>query len=115
MALREYVLWLIAEECAEVAQRCSKAARFGPDEVMPGQDLDNVERLSEEVLDLLAVLDIASDHGLVRLGAEEQKLDRLRAKRLKVARYMGYSIELGTLDPDDSALGTALRDSEVKP
>jgi hypothetical protein len=98
MKLAEYVLWLVAEECAEVAQRCSKAARFGPDEVMAGQSLDNVQRLSEEVWDLLAVLDIAGDLGLVRLGSEQEKLDRLQAKRMKVARYMGYSLELGTLD-----------------
>lgn len=97
MKLEEYVLWLLAEECAEVAQRCAKSARFGPHESQLGH-ADNVTRLSDEVWDLLTVLDIASDLGLVDMGTEAEKADRLQAKRLKIARFMGYSVSLGTLD-----------------
>ena len=45
----------MAEECSEVAQRISKALRFGLEEIQPGQDLKNSERIYQEMSDLLTV------------------------------------------------------------
>jgi NTP pyrophosphatase (non-canonical NTP hydrolase) len=52
----EHLLTIAAEECAEIAQRISKAQRFGLDEIQPGQGYDNAERINEEFNDLIAVL-----------------------------------------------------------
>lgn len=59
MDKEQYYLQLIAEECAEIIQVCSKAARFGIDNYPPKQpDITNRIRLKEEVNDLLAVLQL---------------------------------------------------------
>lgn len=46
----------LAEECAEVIQRVSKQLRFGRDEVQPGQQQANHERLRDELLDVLVAI-----------------------------------------------------------
>lgn len=48
---RELLIVLI-EECSEVQKRATKAMRFGLDEIQPGQDLTNRQRLSREVGDV---------------------------------------------------------------
>lgn len=52
MTKREYLLVCLMEECAEVAQRASKALRFGLDEVQQGKDLSNEQLIVEELRDL---------------------------------------------------------------
>lgn len=59
------ILTILVEECAEVQQRASKLLRFGRDEVERGQPLSNRDRLSLELGDLCAVIEMAADHGLV--------------------------------------------------
>lgn len=48
-----------------VIKRATKTIRFGADEVQPGQEQSNKERLSTEVGDLLAILDFATAAGLI--------------------------------------------------
>jgi NTP pyrophosphatase (non-canonical NTP hydrolase) len=87
----EHLLFTLAEECAEVAQRASKAARFGLDEVQPGQMLTNRERIVQELNDLYAMaemLDLAT-------------VDRtaIATKKDKVMRFMDYAERCGSLQP----------------
>lgn len=88
----EHLLWVLAEECAEVAQRASKAARFGMDEVQPGQALTNEERLWQEMNDLCAAGEM-----LITLRCQGG-LDRgaVDAKKTKVEKFLLYSTECGT-------------------
>ena len=51
------LLEILIEECAEVQQRATKALRFGLKEVQPGQNLNNIERMSEELGDVFCVLE----------------------------------------------------------
>ncbi len=89
MTREQYILNCLAEECAEVAQRASKAIRFGMDEIQPGQEHDNKTRLEAELGDLMGVCDML---GIVpRLGERE-------AKAARVERYMELSRSLGRLD-----------------
>jgi len=89
----EHLLTTLAEECAEVAQRCSKALRFGLVEKQPGQDLTNAQRIEAEMADLIAVYGMLVDLGhvqpLVYLS--------LAGKRRKVESYLAYSATCGTL------------------
>jgi phosphoribosyl-ATP pyrophosphohydrolase len=96
MTETQYLLGCLAEECAEVAIRASKAQRFGLDEVQPGQGLSNGQRIIEEVNDLFAVLEMLTPHGLSLDGI----LDKgpVEAKKAKVARFMDYSREQGMLE-----------------
>lgn len=87
----QYLLSCLAEECAEVAQRASKALRFGMKEVQPGQDKSNARRLSDEMTDLVTVYS-----WLVQTA--NPNLQPSREKSMKIKKYMEYSRELGILE-----------------
>jgi hypothetical protein len=97
---KEHLLTIVAEECVEVAQRCSKALRFGLEEIQPGQSLTNAARIYQEYADLKAAMELLHAHcvsmadGLPSLGA------MVDAKHAKIAEFMKLSARCGTLsDP----------------
>ena len=66
-----YLLICLIEECAEIIQRVCKAIRFGMDEIQPGQDLNNLERISQEVDDfqgITTMLDTECDLRVLRFN-----------------------------------------------
>ena len=88
MTVRQYVLGQLAQECAEVAHRASKAQHFGMDEIEPGQALTNRVRLQGELDDLIAVAEM--------LDLDIRPSNETRhAKHAKVTRMLGYARELG--------------------
>ncbi len=89
----EHLLCCLAEECSEVAQRVSKAMRFGLYEEEPGQALNNSKRISVELSDLMAVVEMLQDVGAI--GSIEQRL--ILDKKEKVKDYLEYSKHCGTL------------------
>lgn len=58
--LRE-ILIILQEECAEVIVDISKCFRFGPDQIMEGQELSNIQRLEKELGDLQAMIELLTD------------------------------------------------------
>jgi NTP pyrophosphatase (non-canonical NTP hydrolase) len=84
------LLIVLMEECAEVAQRASKAARFGMDEVQPGQPDTNLIRIAREMGDLTGTLRALLD--TVRPDLAETfhsaVIDAERAKSGKLARFL---------------------------
>jgi NTP pyrophosphatase (non-canonical NTP hydrolase) len=94
----EHLLTCLAEECAEVAQRVSKALRFGLSEVQPGQASDNADRIADEVGDLISVIGILVDEGIIPDPIPDQ-----REKLAKIERFMAISREQGTLDDQPPA------------
>ncbi len=84
----EYLLIVLAEECAEVAQVACKGLRFGLDDIGPGKKENNLRSLERELADLLAVVE------LLDLSIREEDKE---AKFRKVAKYMEYSRKAGTL------------------
>lgn len=98
----------LAEECAEVIQRVMKVKRFGIADVQSGHELSNIQRLSDEVGDLLEVLDWAEHAGIVDLHrAELQK----PLKRAKLQQYL--QMEPGTKDGTVAAYNLALDEAAV--
>lgn len=91
MNLDENLMITAMEECAEVAQRVSKALRFGVDDVQPGQPLDNRERIIGEWNHLICTMRILGFH-IERPEIQAAKLEQL-------ARYQVYSRHQGTLAP----------------
>ncbi len=94
----QHLLVLAVEECFEVAHRCSKAIRFGFDEVQDGQELHNAQRIADELTDLFAVmlmLEVETGHTLLDL---DPCSDGVHTKRDKVEKYMKLSRERGLLD-----------------
>jgi NTP pyrophosphatase (non-canonical NTP hydrolase) len=74
------ILLITQEECAEVTQAISKIFRFGFDSTHKG--VDNQEHLEEEVGDLMCMIDLLIDRGLVResavMTAKNEKLNKLK-------------------------------------
>ena len=98
MTLRQFYLLKLAEECNEVAQRCSKQMQFGRDEIEPGQNLTNEERLRNEINDLMAVVDILENIREVNFMQPENMEEIAEAKREKIAKYLKYSQDLGQVE-----------------
>lgn len=88
---QQHLLIKLAEECVEVAQRCDKAIIFGLNEIQLGQELDNAERIVQELEDLLGVAQMLKEEGIIRPPKEEA----IRAKKNRVEKYMQYSIDKG--------------------
>ena len=59
------IMGILQEECAEVIQAVSKVNRFGLDNHKPGTAYTNREHLEEELGDLVAMINIMVDAGLV--------------------------------------------------
>lgn len=96
MNTTEYLLSCLAEECCEVGQRVSKALRFSLGEVQPTQDLDNADRIRAEYIDLLAVMEILVEKGIIQRVSD---LDRpaIDAKKAKVQKYLDYAVSIGAV------------------
>lgn len=96
MRRQEHLIAIIAEEAAEVAQRATKALRFGIYEVQPGQEKNNLRRMLEDQCDLLAVVSMLLD-GKVGDPLPDFN-DLIEAKKKRVEKFLKYSEHCGTLD-----------------
>ena len=75
------LLTIIQEECAEVIQAISKTKRFGIDNLHLKSGISNRDRLTEELGDLLAVIDILVDEVVDKEKielAKQAKIEKLR-------------------------------------
>ena len=102
----EHLLTSVGEECNEIGQRASKAARFGLLEVQPGQDLDNLRRMMGEFADLCGAIELL--HSEPIMGEDQnarleyliaQLRPQIDAKKAKLEKFLLYSEKLGTLTP----------------
>ncbi len=98
MTRDEHLLMIAMEECAEVAQRVSKAARFGLEQVQADTDhgtgdvdeeLTNAERIAKEYSDLAAVLEM--------IGIDGPRAGWMDEKRAKVEKFLAFSKKCGKL------------------
>ncbi len=93
MTTQEHLLTILGEECVETAQRASKALRFGLEEIEPGYTLANAERIMVEYDDIVAMVLMLQERGLL----PESKMSRVKAKQEKVLKFLEYSRACGTL------------------
>ena len=73
---------ILQEECAEVIQAVSKISRFGLDNYKPGKPKTNREHLEEELGDLLAMIDILVELGVIS-ETSVQKAEVAKIEKLK--------------------------------
>lgn len=75
-------LLILQEECSEVTQAISKIFRFGLDNYKPGRQKTNQEYLEMEIGDLLAMIILLHEQGVIREDAIEkainQKFEKLK-------------------------------------
>ena len=78
-AIDREIMLIAQEECAEVIQAISKVFRFGFDSVHKG--VENRDHLAEEIGDLMCMIDLMIDNGLVSeaavMTAKHEKLAKL--------------------------------------
>lgn len=91
MTLVAYLLTKLAEECNEVAQRCHKAQCFTLEEVQPGQELTNEERIAQELNDLFGTIEVLQEAGVKLPGLSDRKA--IDAKKAKLRKFLAYSRE----------------------
>jgi len=76
------ILLIAQEECAEVVVAISKIFRFGFDSRWPEGGIDNRSRLTEELGDLLAMVKLMDENGIIDLEelskAGERKITKLK-------------------------------------
>jgi NTP pyrophosphatase (non-canonical NTP hydrolase) len=84
------ILTILQEECAEVIVEVSKCFRFGPDQMMEGMDVTNMERLQKEIGDLQAMIELLVDNkvGVTTQGLKEAK----KAKFEKLKQWSNLKI-----------------------
>ncbi|WP_435626968.1 hypothetical protein [Candidatus Ferrigenium straubiae] len=94
MNRKEYLLTCLAEECAEVAQACSKALRFGLDDKRPNHTLTNAQYISAEINDVIALVKMLEEEGLL---PRQNSFREIEAKKAKMEHFMEYAKQRGTL------------------
>jgi NTP pyrophosphatase (non-canonical NTP hydrolase) len=79
-AANREILLITQEECAEVTQAISKVFRFGMDDTHNGET--NREHLEEEIGDLMCMIDLMLDSGMISesavMTAKNEKLMKLQ-------------------------------------
>ena len=83
----EELLTILGEECAEVIQILAKIERFGQDSCYPGETKNNMDRLHEEIADILAVVDLLLNEEML----DDHKLQNGKLKkRVKLNQFMKF-------------------------
>ena len=95
MTKTQALLLLFMEECDEASQRASKAIRFTTEEVQPGQDLTNSQRVVYEFNDIVAVMEELHDEGVIDKILD---IDAIQKKREKIIEWLEYSKKCGTVN-----------------
>lgn len=112
MTILQHLVTILGEEGVEVAQRATKALRFGMEEVQPGQPMDNAARIMEEAAHVVAAYEMLQEGG--HLPAINRGM--VEAKKGKVFQFLQYSWQQGQLElPDCPQCGRPLTWDEGGP
>ena len=95
MNTTEHLLTCLAEECAELQQAISKALRFGLQDRYPGSNTTNAQDIAKESIDVLAVIELVQEQGIISKPRESKAM--VDAKRKRVNEYMKYAKTTGAL------------------
>ena len=77
--LRETLI-ILQEELIEAAQVISKIFRFGPDQIVPGSETTNLQRLEAELGDVQAMMELLVD---CKVGINDQGLFEAKMKKFE--------------------------------
>lgn len=81
-AKTQEILDILQEECAEVIVEISKCRRFGLESRHYKTDIMHKEMLGNEIADVLVMIDLLVDHGIIDNDmidkAKQKKVDKLK-------------------------------------
>jgi len=85
------ILTVLQEECAEVIVEVSKCFRFGPDQMMEGTEVTNIQRLEKELGDLQAMIQLLVKQ---KVGVSQEGINVAKAKKFeKLKVYSNIKIK----------------------
>lgn len=116
MNLVENLVQTGCEEGGEIAQAFSKINRFGPDSINPKTERKAVDDLIWEINDLLAVIEMLKDRGMVLEGIGDP--GAVGAAKVKLVKALEASQKAGLLtlpDETDAPATTAAATGEEEP
>jgi len=95
MNVKEHLLTVLAEECAEVQLAISKTLRFGKDDCRPGSTVTNAKEIEKEFIEAMCVRDMLRELGVIVQPDEARRI--YEEKRKRVAHYIEYAKSRGTI------------------
>lgn len=93
----EALLLQVAEEAAEVSQAASKCIRFGPTHTWHTQKGEARERLYQEFLECMALIEMCQAEGILPDCIDLKDRAAIEAKKERVEHFLTVSEELGTV------------------
>lgn len=93
MNKNEHLLTILTEECGEVIKEVTKSLRFGLNDHPPYNNKTNKEKLESEIADLYGVVELLVENNII----SEINVVDIFNKKAKVAKWMSYSENIGTL------------------
>lgn len=102
MTIEEHLLTCLIEECGEIIQAAAKCLRFGKDDGYPGTSRSNINDLRNEILDVMAVIDLLKNElrGFdIRpyTSIEYSNKYHIETKQYQIIKYLLYAKEKGTV------------------
>ena len=99
------------EECNEIGQASAKASLFGLDSIVPDKGITNEEHLIYEIHDLLAVVELLKENGLLNFQINPEMIAAKKKKMINIAKDRGILIGEQTVVLEPSAfVFNSLRD-----
>lgn len=97
MNIEQLLLIKLMEECAEVQQACSKALRFGLNSSNNDSGIvhTNAMDIRKEFLDVLAVIEVLTEEGILDMIGMSQ--EDVNPRKDRINKYMLASKQLGIL------------------
>ena len=95
MNIKEQLLIILSEECAEVQQSVSKALRFGLNDSRPGTNSTNAREIEKEFIEAMAVRDMLRELGVINQPSNSKQI--YDDKRKRIEKYLDVSRKNGTL------------------
>lgn len=97
MNYREYLLTLLAEECAEVQKLCTKSLRFGLEDTEPNDHTPNSENLIHELCDVMAIVELMYEDEMLTPLDNDIAEEMIDSKKVRTKQWMNYSRNRGNL------------------
>lgn len=84
-------LMILMEECAETIQAISKCQRFGLNSVSPITNKANIDHLTQEIGDVIAMVDILLEQGVIN-NTSLTLAKQIKKEKLKQWSNISHSI-----------------------